>query len=95
MTTPDREQALGGWQNMDDAPKDGRFVWILSDEEGTRNPVSLRQWRAWQHGSSNPTFEDHWVDEIGQIRRSLRPIGWKPVSPPAPDTVSTNEVRDE
>ena len=65
------------WQPIETAPRDGTWVELLADEEGRRDPISERQWRSWQRGGLNPTWEDHWVDRIGQIRRNVRYTHWR------------------
>jgi hypothetical protein len=70
------------WNPIETAPKDGTWVELLADEAGTRDPVSRRQWRRWQFGSHDPMWEDHWVDEIGQIRRNLTYTHWRPCRAP-------------
>ena len=111
-TNPDREQALGGWQTIDTAPRDG--TWI----EAWRNPPAKYEMGYWeprvtvrweQDGSEGAwvwpdgTYEVY--TERGRERADIAIQSddfyadssfthWMPL-PPAPDTVSTNEVRDE
>jgi len=88
MTTPDREQALGGWQTIDTAPRDGTTVRV-----GRR-----KFFQQWPLFPLRARFVDgRWLTDYGNDKwRSFEPQPncWMPL-PPAPDTVSTNEVRDE
>lgn len=83
MTTPDREQALGGWQTIDTHDNSMTEVQVMA--EGFKAPIT-----AWRHHPSSRT--DKWLSVPGRYR--VRPTHFRPL-PPAPNTVSTNEVRDE
>lgn len=73
-----------GWQPIETAPKDGTWVTLLDDAAYGSNRETTRQWRLWQCGSSDPIFEEHWVDENGCICRSASYTHWMPLpAPPA------------
>lgn len=71
------------WLPIETAPKDGTWAELLDPQQFTpERRVTLRQWRLWQKGSSNPIFEEHWVDQFGQVRPSATYTHWRPAKPP-------------
>lgn len=92
MNTPDREQALGGWQTIDTLPdsmKDGVTRFLVAYTDGV---VRTCRWLdnsecAWPWKGISPT-------EQIPMRADASFTHWMHL-PPAPNTVSTNEVRDE
>jgi hypothetical protein len=82
MTTPDREQALGGWQTIDgfgasyDRERDGWLIYTMTPAEDFGVFVS-----------------GYDREKINFVIDALREQLARHKS--APDTVSTNEVRDE
>jgi hypothetical protein len=76
-TTPDREQALGGWQVPDrgDALRVGRAI--------------LEAHSQWEKENNRAGGQDKWGEQHVIL------LGQAALIAAAPDTVSTNEVRDE
>ena len=90
MTTPDREQALGGWQMIDTAPEgvDVLVYGVVWAEVGAGSdglPIAIQARRTGKYWCPSATT---------YYSLDVDPTHWMPL-PPAPDTVSTNEVRDE
>jgi hypothetical protein len=89
-------EALGGWQTTDTAPRDGTEVILATVIDGFvyEEPATGR----WTGRTWEPSWQGRSVieyqDDFGTDWQSFapQPTHWMPL-PPAPDTVSTNEVR--